>query len=488
MSKAAKKNIYLAIAMLVTFAFRLIPPSGALTAEGLAVLGIFFGSLIMWITISIDWPSLITIFLIGFLPSFGFGKTFQGAFGNSTVAFLIFTFMLVYPLGKTNFVRRCTIAFITNRIARKGPWYFTCFLIASVTFMGLFISPSVLFVAFLPFLLDILDVLGIEKGGKTGKMLMMGCAFAISLSSGMTMIGHVWPTLAVGFYKGATGVDISQFQYMAWGIPTGLILLILMLLVFRFIFRPDDIKKVNPENCLALRGTVPPADRKEKIVLLAMILTVCLWVLPSLFKNVLPDVYKTINSWTTAMPPMVGCLVLFICLDKGERIMNFAEATSKGVMWASILMTAAATMLGSCLTSDATGISTWLSETLSPVTAGLPVMALIVFFVAWAILETNFSSNIVTTNVVCSVALAVFLTLPAGTVSMAAGLSIIGMCAAICNMTPAGQSTINTVAIGSGWATSKDMFVWGGVFAILGVIVVSFIGYPLASLFMAGMA
>ena len=115
-------------------------------------------------------------------------------------------------------------------------------------------------------------------------------------------------------------------------------------------------------------------------------------------------------------------------------------------------------------------------------------MALIVFFVAWAILETNFSSNIVTTNVVCSVALAVFLTLPAGTVSMAAGLSIIGMCAAICNMTPAGQSTINTVAIGSGWATSKDMFVWGGVFAILGVIVVSFIGYPLASLFMAGMA
>lgn len=62
MSKAAKKNIYLAIAMLVVFAFRLIPPSGSLTAEGLAVLGIFFGSLLMWITISIDWPSLITIF------------------------------------------------------------------------------------------------------------------------------------------------------------------------------------------------------------------------------------------------------------------------------------------------------------------------------------------------------------------------------------------------------------------------------------------
>ena len=144
-------------------------------------------------------------------------------------------------------------------------------------------------------------------------------------------------------------------------------------------------------------------------------------------------------------------------------------------------------MLGSCLTSEATGISAWLSETLSPVTSGLPVMALIVFFAAWAILETNVSSNIVTTNVVCSVALAVYLALPAGTVNMAAGLSIVGMCAAICNMTPAGQSTINTVAIGSGWTTPKDMFVWGGVFALLAVIVISFVGYPLGAFFMAGM-
>lgn len=161
--------------------------------------------------------------------------------------------------------------------------------------------------------------------------------------------------------------------------------------------------------------------------------------------------------------------------------MNFSEVTSKGIMWASILMTAAATQLGSCLTSDATGISTWLSETLSPFTSGLPVMVLIVFFVAWAILETNFSSNIVTTNVVCSVALAVFLTLPAGTVNMAAGLSIIGLCAAICNMTPAGQSTVNTVAIGSGWTSTKDMFLWGGFMAVAAILVLTFFTYPLAS-------
>ena len=56
------------------------------------------------------------------------------------------------------------------------------------------------------------------------------------------------------------------------------------------------------------------------------------------------------------------------------------------------------------------------------------------------------------------------------------------LCAAICNTTPAGQSTINTVAIGSGYTTSKDMFIFGLIFAVLAIICIAFIGYPIASL------
>ena len=65
------------------------------------------------------------------------------------------------------------------------------------------------------------------------------------------------------------------------------------------------------------------------------------------------------------MPPMVGCLILFILTDNGKSIMNFAE-TSKNVMWGSVLMTAAATQLGSCLTNNDIGISAWLSDILAP--------------------------------------------------------------------------------------------------------------------------
>lgn len=131
------------------------------------------------------------------------------------------------------------------------------------------------------------------------------------------------------------------------------------------------------------------------------------------------------------------------------------------------------------------GISAWLTGALEPLTANLPVIGLILFFMTWAVVETNFSSNIVTTTVVSSVALSVLTALPAGSVNVGVVVCMVGFAAAICNMTPAGQSTVNTVAIGSGWTDTKSMFVWGGLFAIAGILVLSFIAYPLGSLFIS---
>ena len=476
---SVKKRTAMILAAVLLGVFWMMP-AGALSHEALCVLGIFFFSLTMWIGVSIDWPSLITLLLIGFLPSYGFSKAFSGAFGNSTVAFLIFTFMLVYPLSRTNFVRRCTVAFITNRFARRGPWYFISFLFAAVTVLGLFISPSVLFVAFMPFLEDIYQVLELKKGSRTANMMMLGTAFCISLSSGMTPIGHVWPTLVIGTLASA-GIDVNQFQYMAMGIPTGIVLVILLILVFRFLYRPDDISSVDPGKAMALRGSVPAADAREKIILAVMALTVFLWIAPSLVKGILPQFYTAVNAWTSAMPPLFGCILLFLFSTEERQILNFRDAVTKGVMWGSVLMTAAATLIGACLTNADIGISAWLSGVMSPVTAGLSVTMLVLFFSAWTVLETNFSSNIVTTTVVSSVALTVLSALPQGSVSTAAAVCLVGFGASICNMTPAGQSTINTVAIGSEWTDARSMFVWGGVFAVLAVLVMTFVGYGIGA-------
>ena len=79
---AKKRNLVLLLAVVVMFGFRLLPATGALGSEAMAVLGIFFASLIMWMGISIDWPCFITLLMIGFLPSYGFGRSEERRVGK----------------------------------------------------------------------------------------------------------------------------------------------------------------------------------------------------------------------------------------------------------------------------------------------------------------------------------------------------------------------------------------------------------------------
>jgi sodium-dependent dicarboxylate transporter 2/3/5 len=481
-SRLIRRNIIVAVSLLLMFGARFVPAPEGLNSDSMQILGIFLGSILMWMGISIDWPSIITMVAIGLMPVFGFGTMFKSAFGADTFPFLVFTFMLTYPLSRTGFVRRCTIAFITNPVALRGPWWFLGFLFAAVTFMGCFISPSVLFVAFLPFLEDIYQVLGLRKGSRVAEVMMLGVAFCTGMSSGMTPIGHVWPTLAMGSLKTITGMELNQFQYMAVGIPTGILCIALMLLMFRIFYRPEDIQAIDPAGALALRGSLPPADRREIITVAAVGVTIFLWVVPSLVQNIFPDFYNLTKSWTTAMPPMVGCILLSVATVEGKPVMDFKEATSKGVLWASPIMCASTLALGSCLTSDQVGIIDWLSTKLGPAAGSLPALALVAFFVGWTLLQTNFASNIVTTTVVCSIAIPITYALPGGSVSVAAVALLIGMGAGFSFMTPPGMTAVNGVAAASGWTNAKNMFVWGFFTMVISFLVMTFVSYPLGSM------
>lgn len=99
-------------------------------------------------------------------------------------------------------------------------------------------------------------------------------------------------------------------------------------------------------------------------------------------------------------------------------------------------------------------------------------------------IETNFSSNIVTTTIVSSVAISVISSLNGATngINLAAIIILIGFGAAVCNMTPAGQAGVNPVAIGTEYTSARDMLVWGAIFAIISIIIMTFIGYPIAKL------
>ncbi len=479
-STSKNRGLIILVSMMFIMFFKFVPAPRGLSQPAMQVVGIFFGVLILWMAISIDWPSMLCLAALAFVPGVKMNGILSSGMGNATFAFLMFTFMCTYTLSQTPFIRRCAITFITSKTAQKSPWLFIILYFASTLFLGSFMSPTVLVVIMIAITEEIFTVLGLEKGDKISSMMMMGMVFCSSISAGMTPIAHVFPLMAMGYYTTSTGNVISYAQYMAMGIPTGLILVIIMMMIFKFILKPD-LSLLKSLDISHLKNELPKMDKREKYSLIIFFAVIALWVVPGLVKPWLPGVYEYINSFGTAMPPLIGAVAMAIVTVDGVPLLNFKDATSKGIPWASLIMVAATLALGNVMTNSDIGLTSWIGEKIAPITAGMGVMALVFLFALWAALQTNLSSNMVTVTVVCAIALPICMSVSG--INVGAVASIIGMMASYAFATPPAMATI-VFAIGSGWTTTTQMAKYGFMLMIFGVLSACFVAYPIANLIM----
>lgn len=466
--------IIIPLCVVLCFIGKIIPPVGGLSSEAIQVLLIFLGCLILWLTVGIDWPSLLCIFALGFVEPLGFKTVLSSSFGNSTFIFLLFTFICTYALSKTSILKRITLWFINTPLAKKhGLWF--CFLfLFSVLIIGLFTSPSVLFVIILAILDEIFEIAKIEKGSKIGKALLMGLGFTVSISSGMTPIAHVFPVLAME----AANIEISTFSYMLFAIPSGLILFAIMFLILFVVYKPDvsKLKNIDVSN---ISNNIPKINKVDIITLVTFIVVIILWIIPDLFKQILPDFQKIMSDFTTAMPPILGTLVLCFIRVDNKPILKIDEAL-KNVPWGSLLMCAATLILGVALTSKDIGITTFLETNLHSSLSHIDGLLLLIIFALWAALQTNLSSNMVTATLVAGVASRVLEAI-GPSLHLPAVICIIGFLASMAFATPPSMPHIAIVG-GSEYCNVKDVLIFGSILMIASVIVVLAIGYPIGSL------
>lgn len=479
--KNSKKDIrtytivLLSIAIMILFKF-IAPPSG-LNSNSMAVIGIFIGTLILWLFVSIDWPSLLCIIMLGALGGLDFKPLFASSFGSDTFIFLFTTFIATYAISKTNLIKNISIWFVTNRLARKGPWWFVTMFFFGVILLGCFMSPTVLFVVLLPILENILKMAKIEKHSKLSSMLMMGLAFCVSISSGMTPIAHVFPVISFGIYENITKSAIDYASYMAMAIPIGIVLTLIMILVFRFVLRPD-VSKLKCVDSEELKKQKSKLTKKDIITLVIFCLMIAIWVVPSLLQNVWGDFYKLFNSYTTAFASLVGVVVMCIIKVDGKPLVSIKEATNGNVPFSSLVMCAGTLALSGALTNDNIGIVSYITQNLSSSLAMLSPYLLVVIFTLWAIVQTNFSSNMVTATVVTTVAVPIMLAVTsASSLNVTATVvCIVGMLSAYAFMTPPSMPHI-AIASSSEWSSTKHFLIYGTIFALIALLLSISLGY-----------
>ncbi len=469
------RAIIIPISIILCFVGQFIPSVNGLSSDAFGVIFIFIGVLLLWLTIGIDWPSLLCLFALGFIDKFGFNKVLSSSFGNSTFAFLLFTFVCTYALSKTSLIKRMALSFVNFKIAQKNSYLFIFFFLLATLILGLFISPSVLFVILLPILNEIISLLNIEKDDKISKVLMLGLGFTVSISSGMTPIAHVFPILAIN----AANIEVSTFEYIAIAFPTGLILFLLTYLVLILCIRPKK-DGLNFENVANLKKSLQKLDKKDIITLIIFISVLVLWIVPSIFEFIYYPIYEFFNKYGTIMPPLLGTILLCVIRVEEKPLLEVGDAFKNGVPWASLIMCAATLALGEAIKSEDIGLITYLQTNLGNSLVSLSPIILLIIFALWAAIQTNLSSNMVTATLVGTVASTVIAS-TFSTLNLEATICIIGMLSSFAFATPPSMPHIAIIS-SSETLSTKEVFIYGIIIMLLSVLVALLISYPIGLL------
>ena len=469
------RAIIIPISIILCFVGQFIPSVNGLSSDAFGVIFIFIGVLLLWLTIGIDWPSLLCLFALGFIDKFGFNKVLSSSFGNSTFAFLLFTFVCTYALSKTSLIKRIALTFVNFKIAQKNSYLFIFFFLLATLILGLFISPSVLFVILLPILNEIISLLNIEKDDKISKVLMLGLGFTVSISSGMTPIAHVFPILAIN----AANIEVSTFEYIAIAFPAGLVLFLLTYLVLILCIRPKK-DGLNFENVANLKKSLQKLDKKDIITLIIFISVLVLWIVPSIFEFIYYPIYEFFNKYGTIMPPLLGTILLCVIRVEEKPLLEVGDAFKNGVPRASLIMCAATLALGEAIKSEDIGLITYLQTNLGNSLVSLSPIILLIIFALWAAIQTNLSSNMVTATLVGTVASTVIAS-TFSTLNLEATICIIGMLSSFAFATPPSMPHIAIIS-SSETLSTKEVFIYGLIIMLLSVLVALLISYPIGLL------
>ena len=475
---SAKKWVLLFIGLLCMFATGIITPPAGLSQAGFQVLGILVGAIILFLSWGTGFPSMMIIFALMTVDGLTAAKVTQATFGNNTVVFLLFCMMLAACLTKSGAARRIAVWFLTNKLARKSPWWTVIMFFAANYVLNFVLSTAATIFVMLPIAAEILESIGIKKEDKApiAVVLLLGTLVTGLISNSANPISHATTLQGFSFYESFTGEAMDFFTYCAIATPLTIIACVIFILMVKFIWRPD-VSMLSGINYDALKGTMGPVTKREKWSVFFYIVCVILWMMPGLSKYVWPSAASFFGKINNCLPPLAALFLMnFIKVD-GEKVLDWGEAV-KAVNWPSFMFIASIMGLGSFMGNSDIGVPAWMSSVLSPIFSNVSPFLFLLIMVVLTELMTSFCSNTVTVSVMLAVAMPLVLGIYDGRISAFVVATLITGAADNGWSAPPASPTA-AVIYGSGWVDTKSMMKWGLITALMHAIVTMTIGYLL---------
>lgn len=475
MEKAKLIKIVACFAAVVVF--WVVPPAPPLTTIGMRVIGVFLGTVLLLSLVDTVWPALLAVALLSRTGVATLNEVVIGSFGSWVMYFILMSFIMTNALNESGFTNRLVSKFMSMKFVSKSPWSFTLSIGLFALLLGCFMDQIPATTFMLAFVRTVYKELGYEPGDDYPQLGNIVAVFSVNIGGAMTPISHALTIIGLGIYEATTGEPLSLFSYLAFGVPTGLILFILMCIVIRLFAKPN-FSKFEGFDINRILAKKKKMDLREICTVIIFFGTVVMWIAPGLLMMFSKAEWvMKFNNIGITFWAIISVVIMALVHINNKPLLNVKEVVNKHINWGILIFVSIGIYLGSAISMESTGVAEFIQSNITPLIASMPI-ALLVFFISMvSVVMTNFASNVTTVTVMTGVG--VSLALASGGLIHPVGIAMVATMSGCCAFLL--PSSFGTIALlhSDDYSGKNKIYVFAILMIVLSSLVIGFLGYPL---------
>ncbi len=463
-----KKNtmtyIHTAIMIALMLCGGFLPEFGQITPLGMKVFGVFLGLLYGWVFVGILWPSVLGFFTLSLTGVTTPLMAFVAGFSNPTTTLCIMSYVLAYCLGKIGVTEAVAYWAMSKKMFVNRPWLLVTAIIMVTCLMGMLGGMFAAIFLMWGVTKTICEKNGVEKGNLVASLVYALILFG-GFSGGQMVPFYGGVIMYGGFLTQATGVVVEGLPFLVAGELYTVLSMLAIILVVKFIFRPDASKFYLTEEMRAGYAKYT-LNQKQKVGLVLLVFYFLALLLPSMFKG---EFWTMLSTWGMAGMTILYVVVFSIWKDEeGKDMCSMEECFSKGVAWGPILLFMVTIPLATAMESEEVGIMATVSEACAPIFAGMsPTMFLIVVAIVMGLL-TQVLHNLVVAALFTPVLAPIFISMGGNPITF----FFVLYCALCCSFGTPAASMQAGLLYGHQDVSTKNGYILGWLYYLVTVVIV----------------
>lgn len=470
------KLLKILVSLLIIAVFWVAPAPAPLTQVGMRVIGVFIGTVLMLSLVDTVWPAILAVALLGRTGVATLNEAIAGTLGSWIVYFVLMSFVMTYALNKSGFTDRLVAKFMSMKFVSKSPWVFTISMATIGLILACFMDQVPAAAFMLMFANKVYEELGYTKKDAYPHVANIMVIYAVIIGGAMTPISHSLALLGMGIYEAAAGASMSLFTYLAFGVPTGLVLYVFLTVIMRLICRNVDMSKFKDFDVQRVLKHQGKMQLRELITVIIFFGTVVMWMLPGIAGMFTEAAWVTaLNDYGITFWAILSVVLMSVISVNNEPLINLKEVMNGQINWAILIFIAIGVYLGSAMSAESTGINAWITSNITPLTTSVPPVVVVIIITAAGVLLTNFASNVSTITVMTGVG--VSLALASGGAINPAGIALCTTMAGSCAYLLPSSFACIAMLHGNEWSDSKKVYIFGIIMMVASSLAIGLVGY-----------